>query len=396
MRVLAVCIPQAGHWTPPLALEQAFAAQGDDVVVASGADFEPVAQAHGLRFECAGPTFGEWYERLRARTRGVPGDGLPPAHVERYFLPRLFGEVGLPAMVDDLLAIARDLRPDLVMFDPLALAAPLVAAVLGARTVHHTVGPLIAPEVWGLVTDAVSPVWREFGLDVPPSAGVYQGTTVTICPPSLDSAGAALAQRMPLRPAALPLAEPPPLHVAFDDPTRPLVYLTLGTFSNTNLAVFRTLIAAASRLPVNVLVTIGRDNTPAALGDVPGNVHVAQFIPQAEVLPHCAAAVHHAGSGTMFGILAHGLPSVAVPQSADNFSNGERLATAGAAQTLMPGEVSEQSVADALRAVLDDPRFARRAAAIKEEMAAMPSAAEVAAALRTPAAVPEISPPPRG
>lgn len=381
VRVLGVCVPQAGHWTPLLALEEAFLAQGDEVVVASGPDVEPVARRHGLGFAAAGPSFAGWFERLRARTRGIPGDGLPPARVESYFLPRVFGEVGLPAMVDDLLRIAHALQPDLVLFDPVAFAGPLVAALVGAHPVHHTVGPLFDPGVLQLVSDAVSPVWREFGLDVPPSAGIYGGTTVTICPPSLDPAGAALAGAAPLRPAPLPLADPPPLPVEFEDSERPLVYVTLGTFSNSNLEMFRLIIRAAASLPVNVLATVGRDNAVEELGPVPASVRVEQFVPQAQVLPHCAAAVHHAGSGTMFGILAHGLPSVAVPQSADNFGNGERLAAAGAAVNLMPGAVSEESVAAALRSVLDGASHRDSAAAIAAEIAAMPGPAAVAAAL---------------
>ena len=105
-----------------------------------------------------------------------------------------------------------------------------------------------------------------------------------------------------------------------------MVYLTLGTFSNNAVDLFRLVLTALGDEPVNVLATIGRDNGPADLGPMPGNARVEQFIPQAELLPHCAAIVHHAGAGTSFGVLAHGLPSLALPQSADNFVIAARLA----------------------------------------------------------------------
>lgn len=70
-------------------MAEAFAAQGDEVVVTSGADAADAVHARGLAFREAGPTFGDWYQALRARTRGIPGDGLPPERVVRYFLPRL-------------------------------------------------------------------------------------------------------------------------------------------------------------------------------------------------------------------------------------------------------------------------------------------------------------------
>jgi MGT family glycosyltransferase len=185
-----------------------------------------------------------------------------------------------------------------------------------------------------------------------------------------------------LRPAPLPLAELPAMPVSLANPDHPLVYVSLGTFSNNDLDLFRLVLTALENEPVNVLATIGRDNDPSALAPIPENARVEQYIPQAEVLPYCAAVVHHAGAGTMFGVLAHGLPSVALPQSADNFINANLLAEAGAAHTLMPGEVTGPAVRDALRTVLGTGSYRQRARELAEEIAAMPSTDDVAAALR--------------
>jgi hypothetical protein len=92
--------------------------------------------------------------------------------------------------------------------------------------------------VLDLVADAVSPIWWEFGIDVPPAAGVYAATTPTICPASLDPAAVELAGAQAIRPVPVPLAEPQALPVSFAEPDRPLVYLTLGTFSNNDIDLF--------------------------------------------------------------------------------------------------------------------------------------------------------------
>ncbi len=112
--------------------------------------------------------------------------------------------------------------------------------------------------------------------------------------------------------------------------------LGFGTLMNRDFDLFGEILAALADEPVNVLVTIGRENDSAHLDPVPANARVQRFIPQAEVLPHCAAVIHHAGAGTMFGVLSHGLPSVALPQGADNFDNGTMMADAGTAILLMP------------------------------------------------------------
>lgn len=382
MRVVVSCVPQTGHILPLLPLAQALAGRGDEVIIASGPDAAETVTSRGLSFRAVGPSFGAWFDALRARTRGIPGDGLAPSRVGGYFVPRLFGEIGMALMVDDLLELCKVSEPALLVFDPYLFAAPLVAEATGAHAVLHSIGPLIDRSVLDLVGDAVSPIWREFGLEVPPAAGVYSGTTLTVCPPSLDPAAAGLRGAQTLRPSPPPLPEPPALPVSLANPGHPLVYVTLGTFSNNDLDLFRLVLKALEDEPFNVLATIGRDQDPSALAPVPKNARVEQYIPQAEVLPYCAAVVHHAGAGTMFGALAHGLPSVALPQSADNFINANLLTGAGAAITLMPGEVTGAAVGAALRTVLRTGTYHERARKLADEIAAMPSADDVASELR--------------
>lgn len=380
VRILVTCIPQTGHVLPLLPLAQAFAADGHDVLVATGADAADAVQARGLSFRETGPAFGEWFGALAARTRGAPGDGLSPDRVERYFLPRLFGEVGTALLVDDLMRAAEEHRPDLLVFDPVLYAAPLVAKRLGIAAVQHTLGLMTDALTLELVADAVSPIWREFGFQVPPAAGMFDGVTVAVCPPSLDPAAAQRPRVVLSRPTQLPRHDPPPAPGRFADPARPLVYLTLGTFSNKP-ALFQLVLDALAHEQVNVVVTVGRDNDPSTLTADPASVHVAQFLPQADVLPHCAAVVHHAGAGTAFGVLAHGLPLVALPQSADNFAIGDRLAATGAARVIPPGEVTQEAMRGALRAVLTDSAYGDAARRLSEEIAAMPPPEEVARSL---------------
>lgn len=373
MRVLVATVPALGHLVPMLPLVEAMVAGGDEVTVAGDAGLEQRVAATGAAFRAAGHDEPTWFERLGARTRGAPGDGIAPERIDHYFVPRAFAEVGADDLVDDLLAAARDLAPELVLFDTYALAAPLVADLVGAHGVQHLVGPLLDPGVLELANDAVSPLWRSFGRGVPGFAGVYAGTTVEICPPSLESRTAPSGSSLRLRPAPLPVAP----HEAT---ARPLVYVTLGTFF-TNPALFSTILGALADEPVDVLVTVGHEGDPSALGAVADNATVERFVPQATLLPRCAAVVHHCGGGTTFGALAHGLPQVAIPQGADNFVNAAMLERAGAAVALR-GDVTATAVRDAVRAVLAEPGFTAAARTAAAEIAAMPGPDDVAALLR--------------
>lgn len=374
-RVVFACAPAAGHVTPLLPLAREFARRGAEVAVASGPDVAAAVEAAGLCFRQVCPGLGEWFAALAARTPGPPGAGLPAEHVERYFVPRLFGEVGLAAMRDGLDALVGEEPPDLLVFEPHALAAPLVAELHGVPAVQHMIGLRAEPLVLALTGDAVSPAWAAAGLPVPSSAGLYRGTTLTIYPPALDAQPPEVAAR-PLRTTPLP-APGTPLPVELPEPGRPLVYVTLGTSFNEP-RVFSTILRALADLPVTVLVTLGRDRSAEELGEIPANAVAAGFLPQEAVLPHCAAVVHHGGAGTALGVLAHGLPSVVLPRGADNFAVAARMAAAGAARVVGPDEVDETTVRDAVRAVLADPAVRSGAELVAREIAGMPGPEDVA------------------
>ena len=150
--------------------------------------------------------------------------------------------------------------------------------------------------------------------------------------------------------------------------------------------MFRTILDALAHEDVDVLVTVGTEGDPAALRPLPANATAERFVPQATLLPRCAAVVHHGGGGTTFGALAHGVPQVVLPQGADNFSNAERLERAGASRTVLPESVSHVAVRDAVRAVLSDARYATAARALATEIDAMPEPSAAAEALRALAA----------
>ncbi len=186
MRIIVASVPATGHVNPLLPLARGLQAAGEEVVFASGPDICEQLATSGLATMPTGPPLATWFEQLQGRTRGRPGDGVPPERTPHWFGPRLFGEVGAALMVDDLLALARDLAPDVIVYESRCYAAPAVARAVGASPVLRAVTTLLPPEVEVLVGDAVTPLWRELGLDSPIHAGVFDGLTLSAWPASLD------------------------------------------------------------------------------------------------------------------------------------------------------------------------------------------------------------------
>jgi hypothetical protein len=307
----------------------------------------------------------EWFADLQARVlHGLPGDGLAPERISHYFVPRLFAEVAAPDMIDEVVAIGRKLRPDAVLFETYALAGPLAAEVLGVPGVHHLISPMLPDEVMALADDAVSPIWRSFDCFSPGYGGLYRRITIAITPPSLEE-------------QTIPGGTPWPCVPLRCLRPGPRTAIPLGTlFGNTE--VFRTALTGLEGEDVEVVVTVGADNDPAALDPVPANTRVERYIPQAELLPRCSANVHHGGSGTMYGSLAHGIPQVVLPQGADNFVNGWLLARRGAGVTIGPDDVTPEAVRDAVRLVLEEPSYRDTGGRLAAELATLPEPAEVA------------------
>jgi MGT family glycosyltransferase len=145
-------------------------------------------------------------------------------------------------------------------------------------------------------------------------------------------------------------------------------------------------------LPIHIVTTVGRDLDPAQLGPQPRHVRIERYLPQAEILPRCRAVVSHAGSGSVLGALAHGLPSVLLPMGADQPQNAARCDELGVARVLDASRATPQTVRDAVADVLADPSCRMAAERIADEIAALPGP-ERTVALLEHLATAELRPP---
>ena len=381
VRVLFTTTPGWGHIHPMVPLARAFEARGDDVLWAAAAGVAPRLEASGFRVEPAGLSLDESFAGLRRRFPEI--EAMPPAERPPLMFPRLFGAVRTGPMLADVLPIARSFRPAVVLSDQAELAGPIAAAVVGVPNVTHGFGGLLPGARVDAASVFVAPLWAEHGLEPRPYAGTYDHLYLDIYPPGLRAADAGhVPSIQPLRPVAFATGgdEALPDWVT-GDPSTPLVYVTFGTVFTADSPLLATVVAALRDLPVRVIVTVGPAGDPGALGPQPGNVHIARYIPQTQLLPHCAAVVSHAGSGTMLAALALGLPQVCLPQAADQFGNAAACAGAGAGRSLEPGMVTVDRVRDAAELVLGDDRFRSAAGRIAGEIAAMPGPDHVAAVI---------------
>jgi UDP:flavonoid glycosyltransferase YjiC (YdhE family) len=372
MRVLVTSTPGYGHVLPMVPLALALQARGHTVLWATSADACTRVRAVGLTAAEAGLTEAD-IAPVRADMRRSLA-GLRPEELPTVVFPVLFGETRTPPMLEALLPLAREWRPDLVVHEQGELAGPLVGTLLGVPHAVHAFGGGIPASILANTSDRLATLWSQHGEQIPPYAGCYQHLYLDICPTSLqtvplDHVGAVQAARPELWSDADPAAVPSLLP---EDHGRPLVYVTLGTVSSS-ADVLGPAVRAVADLDVRVLATVGPGGDPAALGPQPAHVRVERWVPQVAVLAHCAAVVSHGGSGTVLAAAALGLPQVSLPQAADQFRNTTGLVRAGGGIGLHPDQATGPAIAAAVHDVQTRPELRAGAGRLRDEIAAMPA-----------------------
>jgi UDP:flavonoid glycosyltransferase YjiC (YdhE family) len=97
--------------------------------------------------------------------------------------------------------------------------------------------------------------------------------------------------------------------------------------------------------------------------------------------------VCHGGSGTVRGGLTAGVPMAVLPLFADQPYNAVRVAEIGAGIALTQGPAGIAGLAAAVEALLRDPRYAAGAAAVADDVRALPTVDTAAEILRELAAL---------
>jgi UDP:flavonoid glycosyltransferase YjiC (YdhE family) len=139
----------------------------------------------------------------------------------------------------------------------------------------------------------------------------------------------------------------------------PLVLVAPSTSQDPENRLLRAALEGLADEPVRVLAVASRaSGTPVT---PPPNAKVVDWIRYSQAMPSCAAVVCHAGHGTIALSLASGTPVVACPHAGDMAETSARIRWAGAGVSLPRRFHTPRGVRLALRRLLSDPSYAKRA-----------------------------------
>lgn len=161
----------------------------------------------------------------------------------------------------------------------------------------------------------------------------------------------------------------------------PLIYISLGTLFNNRPEFFRACIQAFTNTPYQVVMSIGQQINPAALGPLPENFIVRAHNPQLALLEKAALFITHGGMNSASESAWFDVPMIVVPQTGDQYFVAQRVEQLGAGLRLTNGIANAESLHATAQRVLSDVSFKRQSQTIGQSFRSAGGYAQAAQAI---------------
>lgn len=145
----------------------------------------------------------------------------------------------------------------------------------------------------------------------------------------------------------------------------PLVLVAPSTSQDPEHRLVRAALEGLAGEPLRVLATTNRREPTEPL-EVPTNARLVDWVSYARTMPLCDAVICHAGHGTLARSLASGVPVVACPHAGDMAENAARIRWAGVGVSLPRRFTTARGLRLAVRRLLGDPSYRRRAEGLRD------------------------------
>lgn len=378
MKALFTVQPAIGHLHPLVPVAKALEDVGHEVAFCSSASFRSEVEAFGFDHFDAGL---DWVAADRSTWTHFPQMPPPPDPAFPEFVVTVFADITTRAMVPDVLGVAQEWRPDVIVREVMEWSGCLVGELLGIP--HASVGGnaysgVDSPEIRyfpGNRLFAAEPYARHrAALGLPPDPNIREPFKyLHLC---------FMPRRWERPELSAPANTEYVRHENVERPRevlpgwvrepreRPTVYAALGTIAHAMPGIFELILGALADEDVNLVLAVGQD--PAAFGPQPPNVRIEQHVPQTRLLRHCDAFISHGGFNSVKEALSCGVPLVVLPIMSDEPYSAERCEALGVGRAVGPAERTPEAIRDAVRSVLSDPGYRARAEELGAEMHALP------------------------
>jgi MGT family glycosyltransferase len=362
-------IPATGHINPSLAVVMELVKRGEQVIYVNTEDTRGQVEGTGAEFRPY-PSTPELIETSSSASGGkLANNALALVQIAEKLLPFVF----------DLLKAE---KPDYVIYDSLCSWAKQAAGALRipsvAQIATFAIGPGAMPPVSpGMMLEMLGsfvPVMprlmrvsgrmrQQYGVKgVGPTEALMNTADLNIVytSPEFQPASEKFPKNFRFVGPSFNGARADSVDFPFDLLTRrPLVYISLGTINNANLEFYRQCFAAFADHPGQFILSAGKRTDLKALGDIPANFIVRNYVPQLELLQKVDLFITHGGLNSVNEGLYYGVPLVAIPQQIEQALVAMQIEKhhAGLAVGTRPpyGKVSAAELRAVVDRILGDP-----------------------------------------
>ena len=408
MRFLFSPVPVTGHLSPALPLMRRLVERGHDVCCVTGARFRRAVEATGAAHESFRSAPDIEFERLTTLFPDRPKRaGIAQA---RWDLKRLMIDLGAD-QYPDLLAVANEQQPDAIVADAMSLAGQLAAETLAlplavlcplnlfvpscdtppdgfglapttsalGRIRNRCLNWFVHDVMLGDVGRYLSDVRMRLGLPLATSRFFEQAVTNSqlFLQPTVSSfeyPRGDLPDHVHFIGALIPSPadtfDPPAWWDELED-ARPVVLVTQGTVATDFDDLLIPTMRGLADEDLLVVATTAKRRLALDGNTHPVNLRLEPFVPFARLMPFVDVMVTNGGYGGVHFALTHGVPLVVAGESEDKAEICARVAWSGVGVNLKMTRPTPAAVRDGVRRVLDESRYRARAAAFRDEFAAI-------------------------
>lgn len=372
-------VPAHGHVNPTLPVVQELIERGEHVLYYNTEEFRPQIEQTGATF-CAYPET----EMTPAAFSALLYDG----NIARISALLLRVTEPLLSFIVDQFSHK---RPDLVIFDSLALWGKMATALLrlcsvasishfvfeGAREVRKVPGALRLVlrglKFFPAILSTRLRLIRHYGKDALSASGplfpvrgalniIFTARELHPDTPFIDQTFRFVGPsvRLQTQDAAFPDSQ----H------QQPLIYISLGTIHSKQPAFYRCCFEAFAQYPAQFILSTGPSISAEELGPVPSNFMVHASVPQLRVLQQADVFITHGGLNSIHEGLLYGVPLIMVPQQFEQLLNALCMADRGVglvlSKQLLQGSLTAADLRQALTTVLAEPGFSEAATTLQK------------------------------
>ncbi len=367
MKIIFFNIPAQGHINPALPVIRELVQRGEQVICVNTEGMRAIHEVTGAAF-AAYPALSTIDELMNNASGTIAANALGLVKIAEQIMPWVLN------------LLARE-KPDLVIFDSLCSWTKQATEKLGIRaagsvsTFVFEPGAMPPVPITSMLSMAASLIprmpeyWqvasrmkKHFGVKGVGLTGAVGSTgafnvvyTSALFQPGSDKlkgkyqfVGPSIAPR------------PASSDFPFEAITRsPVVYISLGTINNERPEFYRQCFAAFADYDAQFILSAGKKTDIPALGSIPANFIVKNFMPQLEILQRSDLFITHGGMNSVHEGLYYNVPLIVIPQQFEQSIVAQQVVKHSAGVALADKPPFGQVTAEQLRSAVEQVMKAR-------------------------------------